>query len=162
MQQVRLYIWYICCCKEYRSTGKYIYICYVQIYGKGRLFTTSLLLSMVLSTMYMTVNDVRIWLDLDWKGRPYVYHTLSIMKYSEKIKGSSLWGITDFAIITVIMSAMASQITGVSIVCSTDIRKHQISPSLAFVLGIHRWQWIPRTKGQYRGKCFHLMTSSWR
>ena len=21
--------------------------------------------------------------------------------------------------------------------------------------------WIPRTKGQYRGKCFHLMTSSW-
>ena len=23
----------------------------------------------------------------------------------------------------------------------------------------HRW--IPRTKGQWRGKCFHLMTSSW-
>ena len=22
-------------------------------------------------------------------------------------------------------------------------------------------QWIPRTKGQLRGKCFHLMTSSW-
>ena len=22
-------------------------------------------------------------------------------------------------------------------------------------------RWIPRTKGQYRGKCFHLMTSSW-
>ena len=21
--------------------------------------------------------------------------------------------------------------------------------------------WIPRTKGQWRGKCFHLMTSSW-
>ena len=23
------------------------------------------------------------------------------------------------------------------------------------------WRWIPRTKGQWRGKCFHLMTSSW-
>ena len=25
----------------------------------------------------------------------------------------------------------------------------------------HRDRWIPRTKGQLRGKCFHLMTSSW-
>ena len=24
-----------------------------------------------------------------------------------------------------------------------------------------RDQWIPRTKGQWRGKCFHLKTSSW-
>ena len=44
----------------------------------------------------------------------------------------------------VIMSAMASQITGVSIVCSTVgsgeyQRKHQSSASLAFVRGIHRW-----------------------
>ena len=44
----------------------------------------------------------------------------------------------------VIMSAMASQITDVSIVCSavgsgTDQRKHQSSASLAFVRGIHRW-----------------------
>ena len=27
--------------------------------------------------------------------------------------------------------------------------------------GFHRDRWIPRTKGQLRGKCFHLMTSSW-
>ena len=44
----------------------------------------------------------------------------------------------------VIMSAMASQITGVSVVCPTvgsvaDHRKHQSSASLAFVQGIHRW-----------------------
>ena len=32
--------------------------------------------------------------------------------------------------------------------------------SLAFVWGIHRDRWIPRTKGQLRGKFFHLMTSS--
>ena len=42
------------------------------------------------------------------------------------------------------MSAMASQITSVSIVCSTvcsgaDQRKHQISASRASVKGIHRW-----------------------
>ena len=44
----------------------------------------------------------------------------------------------------VIMSAMASQITGVSIACSTvcsgaDQTKHQSSTSLAFVGEIHRW-----------------------
>ena len=42
------------------------------------------------------------------------------------------------------MSAMASQIIGVSMDCSTvssgpDQRKHQSSASLAFVRGIHRW-----------------------
>ena len=35
------------------------------------------------------------------------------------------------------------------------------SKKLAFVWGIHRDRWIPRTKGQLRRKCFHLMTSSW-
>ena len=44
----------------------------------------------------------------------------------------------------VIMSAVASQITSVSIVCSAvgsgvEQRKHQSSVSLAFVWGIHRW-----------------------
>ena len=75
-----------------------------------------------------------------------------------------------------IMIAMASQITGVSIVYSTvfsgaDQRKHQSSASLAFVRGLRRWpvksphkrpvtrhwplcgeftgdRWIPRSKGQ--------------
>ena len=37
--------------------------------------------------------------------------------------------------------------------------KHQSSASLAFVRGIHRWPVNSRTKGQLRGKCFHLMTS---
>ena len=65
----------------------------------------------------------------------------------------------------VIMSAIASQITSLTVVYSTvywgaDQRKHQSSALLAFVWGIHRDRWIPRTKGQLRGKCFHLMTSS--
>ena len=62
------------------------------------------------------------------------------------------------------MSAMASQITGVSIVCSTvcwgaDKKKHQSSASLAFVRGMHRWPAFYLTKVQRRGKCFPLMTS---
>ena len=64
----------------------------------------------------------------------------------------------------VIMSAIASQITSLTIVYSivySDQSKHQSSASLAFVWGIHRGpRWIPRTNGQLRGKCFHLMTSS--
>ena len=67
--------------------------------------------------------------------------------------------------IDVIMAMMASQITSLSVVYSTvysdaDQRKHQSSASLAFVWGIHRDRLIPRTKGQLRRKCFHLMTSS--
>ena len=66
----------------------------------------------------------------------------------------------------VIMSTIACLITSLAVVYSTvysdaDQRKHQSSASLAFVRGIHRDRWIPRTKGQLRGKCFHLMTSSW-
>ena len=58
----------------------------------------------------------------------------------------------------VIIGAIASQITSLtivySIVCSDAYqRKHQSSASLALVRG------IPRTNGQLRGKCFHLMTS---
>ena len=68
--------------------------------------------------------------------------------------------------IDVIMITMASQITSLTVVYSTvcsgvDQRKHQSSVSLAFVWGIHRDRWIPRTKGQLPGKCFHLVMSSW-
>ena len=66
----------------------------------------------------------------------------------------------------VIMTTMAPQITSLAVVYSIvysggDQRKHQSSASLAFVRGIHRDRWIPRTKGQLRGKCFHFVTSSW-
>ena len=79
-----------------------------------------------------------------------------------------LWGMMLQYVIhydDVIMSAIASQITSLTIVYSTvysgaDQRKHQSSASLAFVCGIHRDRWISRTEGQLRGNCFHLMTSS--
>ena len=40
-------------------------------------------------------------------------------------------------------------------------RKHQSFASPAFVRGIHRSPVKSPHKGQWRGKCFHLMTSSW-
>ena len=53
----------------------------------------------------------------------------------------------------VIMTTIASQITSLTVVYSivysgADQRKHQSYASLAFVQGIHRDRWIPRTKGQ--------------
>ena len=59
----------------------------------------------------------------------------------------------------VIMSAIASQITGILIVCLNvcsvaDHRKHQSSMSLAFVRGIHRWQVNSPHKGPVTGKMF--------
>ena len=67
------------------------------------------------------------------------------------------------------MSAMASQITNLTIVCSSvysggDQRKYQSSASLAFVGGIHRWPVNSPHKGPVTRKMFHLMTSScyWR
>ena len=59
----------------------------------------------------------------------------------------------------VIMSAIESQITSVSIVCitvcpGTDQRKHQISAPLAFVRGIHRWPVNSPHKGPVTRKTF--------
>ena len=59
----------------------------------------------------------------------------------------------------VIRSAMASQITGVPIVCSAvclsvDRRKHQSSVSLAFERGIHRWPMNSLHKGPVTRKKF--------
>ena len=66
----------------------------------------------------------------------------------------------------IIMSAMASQITSFmivySIVYSGEIKEDIKAP--------HHWPlwgeitvdwWIPRANGQWHGKCFHLMASSW-
>ena len=65
----------------------------------------------------------------------------------------------------VITSAMASQITSLTIVYSTVYsgayqRKHQSSTWLAFVRGIHRWLVNSPHEGPVMQKCFHLMTSS--
>ena len=61
----------------------------------------------------------------------------------------------------VIISAIASQITSLTIVYSTvysgaDQRKHQSSASLAFVWGIHRWPVNCPHKGSVTRKMFPL------
>ena len=70
------------------------------------------------------------------------------------------WNATDFAYYSdVMMSAMASQITSVSIVCLTvcsggDQRKNQCTTSLASVRGIHRWPVDSPHKGPVTRKSF--------
>ena len=71
----------------------------------------------------------------------------------------SIWPLGANQYICVIMSAMASQITSLTIVYSTvysgaDQRKHQSSASLAFVRGIHRWPVNSLHKGPVTRKMF--------
>ena len=59
----------------------------------------------------------------------------------------------------VVMGTMASQVTSLTIVCSTvysgaDQRKHQSSTSLAFMRGIHRWPVNSPHKGPVPRKMF--------
>ena len=66
----------------------------------------------------------------------------------------------------VIMGMMASQITSITIVYSTvysvQIKENIKAPRHWPLCGEFTGdRWIPRTKDQWRGKCFHLMTSSW-
>ena len=60
----------------------------------------------------------------------------------------------------VIMGAMAYQITSLSVVYSivysgADQRKHHTPRCWSLCGEFTGERWIPRTKGQYRGKCYH-------
>ena len=74
------------------------------------------------------------------------------------IQQSKCTSMTYLHYIDVIMSAMASQITSLTIVyystvySGTDQRKHQSSASLAFVRGIHRWPVNSRHKRPVTGR----------
>ena len=102
---------------------------------------------------------------LCWKLRKWQLPARPIMKISSKwhFRFNECINTCQLHYSGVIMSTMASQINSVSIVWLTvcsgmNQRKYQSPSSLAFVRGMHRW--IRLTKGQWRGKCFHLMTSS--
>ena len=83
---------------------------------------------------------------------------------SVKCRGTILWNqlknnVKNSHYDYVIMGAMASQITSITIVYSTvysgtDRRKHQSSASLVFVRGIHRWPVNSPHKGRVTGKMF--------
>ena len=83
-------------------------------------------------------NELKCWSGLS--------DSLSIVRLCEKINPQHY---SD-----VIMTTLASQITSLTVVYSivySDAyqRKHQSSASLAFVWGIHRDRWLPRTRGSY-------------
>ena len=71
-----------------------------------------------------------------------------------RISFSNCVGSTALHYDDVIMGAMASQTTSLT----QSFIQAQIKEKCGEVTGD---RWIPRTKGQLRGKCFHLMTSSW-
>ena len=110
-----------------------------------------------------------------WMREKWIFHRIWI-----NIENGSLTNMGEiYHFSDVIMSVMASLITGVSIVYSSvcsgaDQRKHQSSTSLAFVRGIHRWPVYSQHKGQSnaddvsiwwrhhatnREACAHLMSS---
>ena len=116
---------------------------------------------------------------LPWGLTRYSYwiRHLNISQNSSAARGvfgiiRSLWNLTGVSSVKfqsntiiwihhgdVIMSAMASQIPSITIVCSNfysgaDQRKHQSSASLAFVRGIHRWPMNSPHKGSVTRKMF--------
>ena len=77
-------------------------------------------------------------------GRPILQSPITI---------TSLWGRWR-------LKSPASRLFAQSFIQAQIKQKHQSSASLAFVGELTGDPWIPHTKGQWRGKCFHLMTSS--
>ena len=112
---------------------------------------------------------VLLWNRAPWKNSVTEWFTLYKYIWKKKKKKKKIltdhlndrlpWQTTAQHYNDVILSAMASQITGVSIVCSTVCsgtyqRKRQSSASLAFVTGIHRWPVNSPHKGPVTRKMF--------
>ena len=99
------------------------------------------------------------------------YENTKFLKIKTHVKKLTLCNkVTLFHYNDVIMSAMASQITSLTIVYLTvysgaDQRKHQSSASLAFVRVIHRWPMNSPHKGLVTRKLFPfdyvIMFRSW-
>ena len=94
------------------------------------------------------------------------YEFITFKKIYTKFKWHNYNGNVDMGFYSsdVIMGAVASQITSLTIVYSTvysGARKHQSSASLAILRGIHRWPVNSPHKGPVTRKMFHLITSSW-
>ena len=86
--------------------------------------------------------DVSVMQMSYWLYHQLAHHILQFIDYND-----------------VIMSAMTSEITSLTIVCTSiysgaDQRKHQSSASLAFVWGIHRWPVNSPRKGPVTRKMF--------
>ena len=98
----------------------------------------------------MKWGGVAVYLSIKSSGAEFISKIENIYFYFEKHLNTEMvqehYG-------DVIMSGIASQITSLTIVYSTaysdaDQRKLQSSASLAFVRGINRGRWFPRTNDQ--------------
>ena len=126
------------------------FICYINIW---MLHNVCLIIH---SNMDLQVIKLEVWKRLARKASKITRlatHKLQGQCNSCRIR-SCIFHYSD-----VIISVMASQITGVSIVCS-GAEKHQSYVPLAPVRGIDRWSVNSPYKGPVTRKCFHLMTSS--
>ena len=85
----------------------------------------------------------------------------TIVKTPPRFKRINFSHYSDIIMGTMASQSPASRLFTQPFIQGTDQRKHQSSTSLAFVRGIHRCRWIPRTNGQWCGKCVHFMTSWW-
>ena len=124
--------------------------CSIKVQGKCHIYNCA-----DDSTICFSTSDINVWKNIS------IHRNSHLMFWIESLASQAIKHY-----IEVIMTTMTSQITSLTVVYSTVYsdayqRKHQSSASLAFVWGIHRERWIPRTKGQLCGKFFHLMTSSW-
>ena len=119
---------------------------------------------LLLSVMHKLLLEVKSCWVLTVHPKKYAHGSQSIV-------GFFLWFVTDRLYpysphyIDVVMSAMASQTTGVSIVYSfvqARIKEYIKAPRYwLLVRGIHWWPVNSPHIGSVNLKCFHLMTSSW-
>ena len=125
----------------------------------------------ILSTMLHIVCNARLHITISfyWSQLMLTISQLHAFPLPTDIAKAALrWGlgwVTCFHYSEVIMGAMASQITGISIVYSTvcsgaEQRKRQSCALLASVRGIYREPVEFSHKRLERRKYFHLMTSS--
>ena len=127
--------------------------------------------------IFQTAAHIPSWgtgQNLNPQKHSWVSNTGSVLSISEKNQPLCNWTALYLSHYSdVIMSAMASQISGFSVVCSTvcsgeDQRKHPISKSLACVRGIHGWPVDSLHKGPVTRKMFpfgdvimHLQCHRW-
>ena len=137
------YVWTICAALAGWSVKGYIYLCW---YTKTKQTKTNELCFYTWHPKLHYCESIQnLHLKCKWaknnkEHRKRLWHKAN--------KSTILWHYID-----VTMTMVASQITSLMVVyliiySAADQRKHQSSASLAFVRGIHRDWWIPRTQGQ--------------
>ena len=146
------------------TVGRWIFL--VNCIVRGTFFVLVITGICLCLTILFDGNNKHVlsWVELSWVELSWVELVeLSWVELSPPFMSISRF--VEFHYNDVIMNAMASQITSLTIVYSTvysgaDQRKHQSSASLAFVWGIHRWPVRSPHIGSVTRKIFHLMTSS--